>query len=187
MVTYCVTKMIMLIKSGYNDPSRFKTCKMLQPVLSRPNSEGWMLLVNKWTLSLPMCEHRLRVCLHEVVKALLKGEWPNKDKFTGMSLAERADEIAFRKLSVCGDKMEFTLTCVCFHNGCLDVYYTSVFPDEESVCQTTLQRCVCHRSMWRKRCNRLRCARIDTANLGRVSDFFSNTLIIICTQFYTAS
>ena len=54
-----------------------------------------------------------RLPLSETIKALLRGslilgEWPNKDKFTGMSLAERAEQIAFRKLSVCGDITKFT-------------------------------------------------------------------------------
>lgn len=73
-------------------------------------------------------------CFYEVVKVLLKGEWFNKDKFIWMSLVERVEEIVFRKLFVCGDKMEFILIWVCFYNGCFDVYYIFVFFDEESVC-----------------------------------------------------
>lgn len=98
------------------------------------NLEGWMFLVNKWILLLFMCEYKLCVCFYEVVKVLLKGEWFNKDKFIWMSLVERVEEIVFRKLFVCGDKMEFILICVCFYNGCFDVYYIFVFFDEESVC-----------------------------------------------------
>jgi len=31
------------------------------------------------------------------------------------------------------DNLEFTQSQVCFHKGALDVYYTSVFPDEENM------------------------------------------------------